>query len=63
MSVKPVQFVFALALMISVSGAGRIWAQEKAKTKDDALESLLKELDEPEKAVSKSDKPAKTAKS
>jgi hypothetical protein len=63
MSVKPVQFVFALALMISVSGAGRIWAQEKAKTKDDALESLLKELDEPEKAESKSDKPAKTAKS
>ena len=63
MSVKPVQFVFALALMISVSGAGRIWAQEKAKTKDDALESLLKELDEPEKAVSKSDRPAKTAKS
>ena len=44
-----------------MSGGGRVWAQEKAKTKDDALESLLKELDEPEKAASKSDKPAKAA--
>ena len=61
MSAKLVQFVLALAFMISVTGSGRVWAQEKAKTKDDALESLLKELDQPEKAASKSDKPARAA--
>jgi hypothetical protein len=61
MSAKHVQFVIALAFMISVHGAGRIWAQDKAKTKDDALESLLKELEVPEKTASKSDKPGKAA--
>jgi hypothetical protein len=63
MSAKPVQFVLALGLMISVIGAGRVAAQDKAKTKDDALESLLKELDEPQKAATKSDKPAKAPES
>jgi hypothetical protein len=63
MSAKPVQFVLALAFMFALSGADRVWAQDKAKTKDGALESLLKELDEPEKAASKSDKPAKSAES
>ena len=31
MSVKPVQFVVALALMIPITGGGRVWAQEKAQ--------------------------------
>jgi hypothetical protein len=63
MSAKPVQFVLALAFMFALSGAGRVWAQDKTETKDGALELLLKELDEPEKAASKSDKPAKPAES
>jgi hypothetical protein len=63
MPMKPVHFVFALALMVPIIIGGQcVWAQENAKTKDDALESLLKELDEPDKAASKSDKPAKAAK-
>ena len=61
MSAKLGQFILALTVMISLSGAGRVWAQDKTKTKDDALESLLKELKEPEKTASKSDKPAKAA--
>ena len=41
------------------TAGGRAWAQETGKTKDDALESLLKELNEPEKGATKSDKRAK----
>jgi hypothetical protein len=63
MSAKPVRFVLALAVMVFVSTAGRVWAQDQGKTKDGALESLLKELAEPEKDASKSDKPAKTTES
>jgi hypothetical protein len=62
-SAKPVQFILALAFMVSASTAGRVWAQDQAKTKDSALESLLKELAEPEKTASKSDKPAKATES
>ena len=59
MSVKPVRFVFALALMVPIDRWQPRLGPGQGKTKDDALDSLLKELDEPEKAASKSDKPAK----
>ena len=50
--------VCALAIFIATAG-GRAWSQETGKTKDDALESLLKELNEPEKGATKSDKAAR----
>ena len=46
MSARPVQFVLALALVLAVAGGGRVWAQDTAKPKDDALDSLLEKLDE-----------------
>ncbi len=42
-------FIFALALVIPLTGVSYVWAQDPAKTKDDALDSLLKELNEPDK--------------
>ncbi len=59
MFAKTVQLVVAFTLSLSILGGGRLWAQEKAKTNDDALESLLKELNGPEQGASPSDKPAK----
>jgi hypothetical protein len=61
MHVKSVPFVVALALVIPIIGSGPVRAQDKEKTKDGALESLLKELNEPEQAASKADTPAKGA--
>lgn len=57
MSTKPVTLVFALALVFTSSGGARVWAQDGAKAKDGTLESLLKDLDDPEKPAAKSDKP------
>jgi hypothetical protein len=57
MSTKPVTLVFALALVLTSVGGARVWAQDGAKAKDGTLESLLKDLDEPEKPAAKSDKP------
>jgi hypothetical protein len=59
MSVKPASFICALALMIPLTGVSRVWAQGQGKTKDDSLDSLLKELNEPEKPAAKSEKQAK----
>ena len=58
MSVKSASFVFALALVIPLSGVGDVWAQGQVKSKDDSLDSLLKELNEPEKPAAKSEKQA-----
>jgi hypothetical protein len=59
MSVKRTVGACALAIVIA-AGTGRTWAQDGGKTKDDALEALLKELNEPAKPGAKSDKAAKT---
>jgi hypothetical protein len=63
MSVKPASFIVALALVIPLVGVTPVWAQGQGKTKEDSLESLLKELNEPEKPAAKSDKPAKAGES
>lgn len=54
MAVKPVAFIVALALVTPLTGASHVWAQGQGKGKDDSLESLLKELNEPEKPAAKS---------
>jgi hypothetical protein len=59
MSAKSASFICALALMIPLTGVSTVWAQAQGKTKDDALDSLLKELNEPEKPAAKSEKQAK----
>jgi hypothetical protein len=61
MSVKLAQLVVVLAVVTAMSG-GRGVAQESRKTKDDALDSLIKELTEPEKAAAKSAQSAKAQK-
>jgi hypothetical protein len=59
MSVMPVRLVWALAVLVAISsGGGQARAQEGAKPKDEALDSLIKELAEPLKAAPKSAKPA-----
>jgi hypothetical protein len=62
MSMKPTHVVFAIAISVAIAGGARARAQESGKPKDDALESLLKEISEPEKAAAKSDKADKAAK-
>jgi hypothetical protein len=57
MPVKPEHVVCAFAILFAVNSGGA-WAQDTGKTKDEALESLLKELTEPEKGATKSDKAA-----
>ena len=61
MSAKPLGLVFALALLFPFTGGGVARAQERAKPKDDALESLLKELNESDKPAAKPANPAKAA--
>ena len=58
MSTKPVALGFALALVLTSWGGTRVSAQEGAKAKDGTLESLLKDLDDPDKPAVKSDKPS-----
>lgn len=59
MSVKSVGIVLIVGLLVSIAGVGGAFAQDRARPKDDSLESLLKELNEPEKTASKSAKSTK----
>jgi hypothetical protein len=59
MSMKRLDVVCGTAILIATFGGGPAWTQEGGKAKDDALESLLKELNEPEKAAKKPDGAAK----
>jgi len=58
MSVIFVRLVWALALLVAIESGGRVHAQESGKHKDEALDSLIQELAEPEKPAPKSAKPA-----
>ena len=59
MSPKLGQLVWAIAVSVVITGGAPMRAQEGGKTKDEALDSLIRELTEPEKAAAKTDKPAK----
>jgi hypothetical protein len=63
MTIKPVRHLFALTLILAVAGGTRVWSQESGKPKDDALDSLIKELAKPDdKPASKPDKKAEPSK-
>jgi hypothetical protein len=61
MAHKPAQLVFAVAAFVVIGGSGHALAQDSGK-KDDALDALIKELAEPQKAATKSDDTAKAKK-
>jgi hypothetical protein len=54
---KSAKFILTFAMMAAATAGGRAWAQEAAKAKDEALDSLMKELRESEPAPTKSAKP------
>jgi hypothetical protein len=60
MSRRPADLVCGCAFLMAIWAGGSVAAQEGGKSKDDALESLLKELNEPEKAEKKGPKPAQS---
>jgi hypothetical protein len=60
MVLKSARFILAFAILAATAGGGRAWAQEAGKSKDDVLDSLMKELRESEKAPAKPAKPDTT---
>ena len=54
---KSAKFILKFAILAAIMGGDRAWAQDTAKSKDDALDSLMKELRESEKAAGQRPKP------
>jgi hypothetical protein len=57
MMLKSAKFILKFAILAAIMGGDRAWAQDTAKSKDDALDSLMKELRESEKAAAQPAKP------
>ncbi len=58
MVLKSAKFILTFAVLAATAASGRAWAQDGSKSKDDALDSLMKELRESEKGPEKPTKPA-----
>jgi hypothetical protein len=50
MVLKSAKFILSFAVLAATTGGDRAWAQDAGKPKDEALDSLMKELRESEKA-------------
>ncbi len=48
MTVKPVRNLFAITLVFAVAGGTRAWSQDSVKPKDEALDSLIEKLANPD---------------
>jgi hypothetical protein len=55
---KSAKFILTFAVLAATTASGRAWGQDAGKSKDEALDSLMKELRESEKAPAKPAKPA-----
>jgi hypothetical protein len=63
MTVNPARNLFAITLVFAVAGGTRAWSQDSVKPKDEALDSLIEKLANPDaKHDSKPDKRAEPAK-
>ncbi len=48
MTVNPVRYLFAITLVFAVAGGTRGWSQDSVKPKDEALDSLIEKLANPD---------------
>jgi hypothetical protein len=58
MVLKSAAFILTFAVLTAIAATGRAWAQDAGKSKDEALDSLMKELRESEKGGEKPTKPS-----
>ena len=59
MTVNPVRYLFAITLVFAVAGGTRGWSQDSVKPKDEALDSLIEKLANPD--AKQDSKPVKRA--
>jgi hypothetical protein len=61
MVLKSAKFILAFTILAATTGGDRAWAQDAGKSKDEALDSLMKELRESENAPAKATNKSATA--